>query len=226
MEQAIRKTKRKLRSLLSGKLKLLLSILILIIIVALVFTLTTNNQNKKTNVAKYEITKTDIFSLEDFNANEISVKGVKVGDRLSDVIDIIGTPDLRTDFDVGVSTLEYSKKIGLDKTGLIITSDNDVVTSITIREPFDEFLLGKTKTNYTKDKIYGMFGIPDKTIFTPIEEGSFIVIRIMRYSSKGIEFIIRKENVIGFSLFLNDDAEIPPGTHTTEIIPSKPEVIM
>ena len=223
MERILRKINRSFRRLFASKIQVFIAVLILIALVSLVLTL--NYEPQKKSVAKYELTETDIFSLENFNANDISVMGVKVGDRTQQLLKVLGTPDLRSDFDGVISTLEYSKAIGLNSTGLIISSEHGIVTAITVREPFSKFLKGKTKPDYTKQEVYAMYGIPDKTIFMPIEEGSFIVIRVMRYLDRGIDFIIRKDNAIGFSLFLNDENAYIPGTHTTEIIESKPEII-
>ncbi len=223
MERILRKTQRSFRRLFASEMQIFLASLIIIALASLVLALVYNPP--KELATKYELTETDIFSLKEYNANEISVMGVKVGDRTQRVLEVLGTPDVQSDFDAGVATFEYAKAIGLNSTGLIVSLESGVVTSMTIREPFAKFLKGKTKPNYSKQEVYALYGVPDKTIFMPIEEGSFVVIRVMRYLDKGIDFIIRKDNAIGFSLFLNDESTYVPGTHTTEVIDSKPKIL-
>jgi len=205
--------------------KIILAVIIVLVLISLVISLIPYKAVPTKSTAKYEITKDDIFSISDFNGNDVSVMGIKVGDTVNDVISTLGEPDLRSNYENLVSNFEYSKAIGLKETGLIVSLEANIVTSITIRKPFNKYLVGKTIIDYTKDNIYNIFGIPDKTIFTPIEEGSFVVIRLMRYSNKGIEFIIRKNEVLGFSLYLNDETPVAPGTHETEIVQSPPILI-
>jgi len=225
MKHKLNKAKRKLNKVLYKDAQILLSVLTLIILVSLIISLSTENSKEiSQNTAKYELTETDIFSLEDFNANDVSVMGIKVGDRTKNVLEVLGTPDKEINVGRGISTFEYSKGIELEETGLILSLNNGILESITIREPFNKYLTENTKIEFTKDEVYNMFGIPDETIFMPMQENSAFVIRVMRYETIGLDFIIRGDNVLGFSFRLNDGTKTHE-THTVITIPSAPKII-
>ncbi|MBT3866007.1 hypothetical protein HOF78_02795 [Candidatus Woesearchaeota archaeon] len=189
--------------MVKNKTTLLPIILVLIIIAVFAFVISTPNNNYESD-AKYEITKTDIFSLEEFNANDVSVMGLKVGDRTQILLETLGSPDLQTDYRGGTSTLEYSESIGLEEPGLIVLLDNGVVKRITMKPTFNEFLVGSTKAGLEKTEIYAIFGVPEEVVRMPLKQDSTLVIKSLLYHSKGLEFTIRKNTALGFSLNLND----------------------
>ncbi len=203
----MKKAKRKIKKFTKknkGVITLLLIAIILIFAISLFF----NNSNTSSTLrAKYEITKTDIFTLREFNANDISVMGLMVGDRLQDVLEYLGTPDIQTDHPHGITNLEYSESLGLESTGLIINVNNGFVNAITIREPFNEYLIGETQIGREKKEIYQTFGKPENTIFMPIKQDSTLMIKVLQYQKLGTEFLIRKDENIGISFKLNDYEE-------------------
>lgn len=202
MKKHIKRVGKKTAKFIESKtFKPLIAALILAVIISL---LINSNAEVPDNKAKYEITEVDIFSLDDFNANDVSVIGLKVGERTQDVLNTLGTPDIKTDFKGGTANFEYSKAIGISETGLIISVSNGIVTSITIKEPFQKNLIGETKVNLEKDDVYRIFGVPDKTTFMPLKENSANIIRIISYETMGLDFTVDKNQVIGFSLLLND----------------------
>ena len=182
--------------------------LILLALIFSVFSIFNSIQSKTEGVLdKYEVTEIDIFALESFNANNISVLGVSVGDRTKKLLENLGNPDLQTDFSAGVSSWEYSTSLGLDSAGIIILLDNGIVRTITVRNSFNEQLVGETAKLYFKAELYQKFGIPDDTLFMPIKKDSALIIRVLRYNEIGVDFIVRKNKVIGFSLMLNDETD-------------------
>ena len=182
--------------------------LILLALIFSVFSIFNSIQSKTEGVLdKYEVTEIDIFALESFNANNISVLGVSVGDRTKKLLENLGNPDLQTDFSAGVSSWEYSTSLGLDSAGIIILLDNGIVRTISVRNSFNEHLVGETAKLYSKAELYQKFGIPDDTLFMPIKKDSALIIRVLRYNEIGVDFIVRKNKVIGFSLMLNDETD-------------------
>jgi hypothetical protein len=203
MKKTLKKVKRSTRKIVKNKISIFPIILVLIIIALFAFIISTPN-NISSEDAKYELTEVDLFSLDSFNANDVSVMGLKVGDRTQTLLEILGSPDLQTDYSGGVSTLEYSESIGLEETGLIILLDNGVVKRITVKEPFNEMLNGDTKANHEKEKIYALFGVPEEVLRMPLKQDSSLILKSLQYYSKGIEFTLRRGEALSFSLNLND----------------------
>ena len=207
MKNIVKKIKRKSsRFLKKRKGSLFASMLTIVIVISLLFIFKNFEIPKETNLSdKYEITEIDIFSLESINANDVSVMGLSVGDRTKDVLETLGTPDMKADYSGGVSNWEYSKSLDLEEAGVIINLESGIVESITIRNAFNSKLVGETSKVYTKAEIYQKFGIPDRTLFMPVKKDSILIIRLLRYEDIGIDFIVRKKQAIGFTLKLNDN---------------------
>ena len=203
MKKTLKKVKKSTRKLAKNKTTIFPIILVLIIIALFAFIVSTPD-NISSNDAKYELTEVDIFSLDNFNANEVSVMGLKVGDRTQTLLEILGSPDLQTDYAGGISTLEYSESIGLEETGLIILLDNGVVKRITVKESFNEMLSGNTKANHEKEEIYSLFGVPEEVLRMPLKQDSSLMLKSLQYYSKGLEFTLRRGEALSFSLNLND----------------------
>lgn len=203
MKKTLKKVKKNTRKIAKNKTTIFPIILVLIIIALFAFIVSTPD-NISSNDAKYELTEVDIFSLDNFNANEVSVMGLKVGDRTQTLLEILGSPDLQTDYAGGISTLEYSESIGLEETGLIILLDNGVVKRITVKESFNEMLSGNTKANHEKEEIYSLFGVPEEVLRMPLKQDSSLMLKSLQYYSKGLEFTLRRGEALSFSLNLND----------------------
>jgi len=157
-------------------------------------------QEEKYAPAVYEITKDDILSLDNFTAREVSVMGVQLDDSLQDIVNKIGEPDGKRDYAGNITNLEYSSAIKLNQTGLIIHLKNGKVKRITMREPFNAYLVGKTKINHDKAEIYSILGKPDDLKHVPISQGSPIVYRLLEYYKKGIEVTMRRGMQNGLGL--------------------------
>jgi hypothetical protein len=154
----------------------------------------TEDASSKKNTAKYEITKIDIFSLENpWTSKEVSVFGVQLGDTKEDVVEKIGLPDLRTDY-TDSSNWEYSKGLAMPKIGLLFHFIGEKLVRITFKASFNRFLSGKTKIgSLDKEAIYREFRAPSKlqllTFFT-----------MYTYEEKGLEIFLNGRKMNGFSL--------------------------
>ena len=110
----------------------------------------------------YELTKNDVFSIPNFDVTKISVFGVQLGDSYKIVMDKMGKPDVQQLHPPNTVNWEYNKKIETDETGLLIHMDSGIVTSITIKKPFNKYLTGESKVEGEKTDIYRKFGKPDR----------------------------------------------------------------
>jgi len=140
----------------------------------------------------YEITEVDVFSIEGINSKQITIFGIKLGGSREKVIELIGEPDINTKF-VDSENLEYRERLFLKHIGLLVHLDENVVTRITIKIPFNKFLKGETIIMHDKRDVYEMFGKPDK-----LEQGSFFT----QYSfyEMGLEIFVKGTVMNGFSL--------------------------
>lgn len=143
----------------------------------------------------YEITQTDIFSIDNLTANEIQVLGLKIGDSSEDMLSMMGDPDILSGYEENtLFNCEYGKVLGFDETGIIIQIKDDVISRITILKPFNEYLVGDTEFgNKTKYDVYRMFGKPDRQFEEPKT-------RIFFYDKTGIDILLRGINVKGISI--------------------------
>ena len=151
----------------------------------------------------HEITEVDLFSLQErWDSRHVTVKGVRLNDPFESVIKTIGFPDKQAVHPPNIINIEYSTQLGLNGTGLILHFENNVLKRITFREAFNPYLVGKTKIQYSKAQIYGLFGVPDDVKFVPVRQESALVFRDYVYAAKGLEIFIRKNQQFAFSLFI------------------------
>jgi len=199
--------KSKMKRMLKDNLAGIVIALIFIAVVLAVVIIIRNNVNEPTAPeikrpsALYEITETDIFALKEFTSNQVSVLGIMLGDTQAHVLDTLGSPDNRRDYPSdGIINLEYSKNIGLNETGLIVHIKNGNVARISMLQPFEEKLIGKTKVSYNKTDLYNLLGAPDDMQFIPVSPGSALVYRLLSYKNNGIEVTMRKSVQNGLNL--------------------------
>jgi len=201
-----KKIKRKVKRFHRKNKRIIYSVLGIVIIIAIFFPIsnfiTGQSIKEPETKAKYEITEVDLFTIKDFKSKDVSVYGLMLGDNEKNILKKLGTPDIQSDFPPDIVNFEYSKAIDLEETGIIVHTRGGIVKRITFKEIFDKNLKGKTKVKYEKKEIYWMFGAPDEVTFTTFKVDSLKVIRILHYRDKNIEFIVRKNKVIGFSLIL------------------------
>ena len=150
---------------------------------------------------KYDLTKDDVFSIPDVTAVDIGVNGITFGDSLDEAIKKLGTPDALRDYPGGMVNAEFGASLQLPGTGLILQFKNDRLMRMTIKEPFNQLLVGKTKIQYTKDEVYFFFGVPEGVDFTPVSENSARVVRVLHYPKKQLDIIVHKGKMNGFSLY-------------------------
>ena len=111
---------------------------------------------------EYELTDNDVLAIKDFTGSKISVMGVKIGDPYQEVIKKIGRPDVQQLHPPNVINWEYSKNIDTDGSGLLIHMESGIVTSITIKKPFNKYLEGDSRVDGIKEDVYRRFGKPDR----------------------------------------------------------------
>lgn len=147
------------------------------------------------STGKYEITKVDIFSESDWRGTDIAVLGVVLGDSKEAVIEKLGLPDKEIQYLGGNATnLEYSKQLTIAQVGILIHLDNNKVTRMTFKKPFNRFLVGDTQiTNQTKQWLFNHMGKPSRlkllTFFTQYE-----------YHERGLEVFLDGKELNGFSI--------------------------
>lgn len=195
IKRKLRRIGRRIRNHLNYH-KILMSILVIIFLALIIFYIISQLFSQKT----YEITEIDVLSLKDLSSRDISVKGLKLGDSLENIIDKLGYPDSQLSYLPNILNIEYGKRLNLEDVGLIFHLEDDKITRITIKEPFNKFLVGKTKINNTKAEIYYLLGIPEKVDKIPLKENSILLMRLYRYTGKGIEVIIRQKEQNALSL--------------------------
>ncbi len=143
-----------------------------------------------------EITERDVVPLlfnESLNSTQVTVRGVQLGDSKQNVTAALGAPYNFTRFD---DVLNYYYRGG-NGTALIVHMENETVTRITLQQPFNEQLHGKTVINETKSGIYRDLGLPDS------KDIAFKYI-IFEYEKEGVEIITFRGDEFGFSLLPPD----------------------
>ena len=142
----------------------------------------------------YEITKTDIFAIENLTADEIKVLDIKVGDSADFMLETLGEPDELAAYDNNtIFNSEYGESIGLEGIGLIFNIEENIIKRITVLKPFNPFLRGSTKfLNMTKYDAYRIFGTPDRQMEEPKT-------RVFYYDETGIDILLEQKDVKGIS---------------------------
>ena len=145
------------------------------------------------NESKYEIAETDIFTLTrgNFTSDEISVFGVMLGDSEEDIVARLGYSDVTfIPADESYKNLEYRKRIGITGmlSGLTFHLENNTVTRITIKPPFNKYLHGNTSIGTSREMVYVLLDIPDYQDFL----SSF---RVFYYVEKGMELYFKNKYI-------------------------------
>ncbi len=143
----------------------------------------------------YELTESDVFANIDFQGYRVSVFNVKLGDSYQTVIKKIGRPDVQQLHPPNIVNWEYSTKIDTDGSGLIIHMEGGVVTSFTVKKPFNKYLSGNSKIQGEKEDIYRIFGKPDRLkINYPFT--------YYYYDNKGLDVIADAGDINGYNFRL------------------------
>ncbi len=200
--------KRKVRDNLAG---IIVGVIILVFILAMIGIISsklappepvvTREEKPARSAVLYEITRDDIFTIKNFTSDQVSVLGVRVGDSQTSALDTLGSPDNRRDYPSdAITNLEYSTKIGLNQTGLIIHVKNSRIARISMLPPFNKHLQGKTRIIHNKTVIYNMFGAPDDLQFVQASPKSALLYRLLSYKKYGMEITMRKNEETGLNL--------------------------
>jgi hypothetical protein len=143
----------------------------------------------------HDITKEDIFKSQDITSRDISIFGIKLGDTPETVHRFLGKPDITTPYDPNILNIEYSESLGTEEVSLLIHFESGVITRMTIMAPFNKYLKGSTRIQYTKEDLFRKFGRPDESrLGYPFKEYD--------YNDLGITFIIDRNQQVGMSFYL------------------------
>ncbi len=148
----------------------------------------------KTPSRQYDLTKDDIFLIQNIKSTDVGVRGIGLGDSKDQLVQVFGKADKEIKFN-GTMLVndEYGKALGLNDTGLIFQVENGAIKKITVKKPFNKFLHGKTQINFTKEDLYfNILGVPDRQETTPW-------FRVFYYDAQGIEVLLGK-TANGFAL--------------------------
>lgn len=153
---------------------------------------------------RYELTATDIFSIPGIHGDQVEVFGVGLGDSQERVLAKLGAPDTRMEFpDIETENFEYAGKLNLTNPGLLLQLKNGVVIRITVKQPFNLYLKGKTIIEHSKYDIYfDLLGIPDSQ-----EDDELL--RIFSYEDEGFQIFVKKGIMNGFSMIQPQPVKSP-----------------
>lgn len=141
--------------------------------------------------AKYEIARDNIFNITkgNFTSTQVSFFGVMLGDSYEQVIARLGNPNTEfTAEDKSYINMDYTQRIGLadQEAGLTFHIENNTVTSIIVRLPFNKYLHGNTTLGQPKEEIYALLDVPDYQSFA-------LNFRIFHYVEKGLELYLKAD---------------------------------
>ncbi|HLC72495.1 MAG TPA: hypothetical protein VJH37_02840 [Candidatus Nanoarchaeia archaeon] len=180
-----RRIKRKVKE---HKTKILVVVGLIVVIALVVLLMSSVNSPVK---ELYDLTEMDVLSINGVTGNQISLKGIALGDTQQQVLDVIGYPDQQNIYMPDITNMEFGKAFNINETAVVLQFKADSLEKITVFPAFNEFLVGKTKVNYTKDEFLITHGKPESVKQIPMSEGSAIVIRLYKYK-EGIEFTTRR----------------------------------
>ena len=141
-----------------------------------------------------EITKNDVI------ANHVATKdieffGIKLGDSVDTIRKKMGKADYDKAYSGNVENLEYEKKLGLDTVGILFHTESGVLTSVTIKDSFNKYLVGETKIQYTKEQMFHKFGVA-----TPVD--AVYPYMVYTYKNYGFKVIMDQDKQAGWIFFL------------------------
>lgn len=168
------------------------------------------------NESKYEIARDDVFMLSNgsFNSSEISFLGVMLGDSYESVLARLGIPDMiYITADKSSKNLDYRERIGIGGTdpALTIHIENDTVTRITVKPPFNKYLQGNTSLGQTKEFIYYKLDVPEYQSFLDY-------LRVFHYVEKGVELYFK-------NIYVERMSFIPPKTFKGVVYVTQPQLL-
>lgn len=153
---------------------------------------------------KYDITETDIFAIPDIHGEQVTVFGIGLGDSKERVLVRLGDPDSVMEFpDIDTVNFEYAARLNMTNPGLLIQLRNGTVAKMTVKQPFNQYLHGKTIIEHTKEDIYfKLLGVPDS-------QEDHALLRIFYYEDEGFEVFVKKGLMNGFSITASHPVKSP-----------------
>jgi hypothetical protein len=104
-----------------------------------------------------------------------------------EVLKILGPADGSQEYDFGaIQNWEYNTALGLNRTGLVLHLRQGIVTRIMVYPSMNDYLVGATKVDDSKEDIYATLGVPDRQY--DIKGGRYFV-----YNSRGLEVFFNSE---------------------------------
>jgi hypothetical protein len=156
----------------------------------------------------YELVYNDVFT-GNFSSKNITVLGVTVGMTEEELQAKLGPPDVKNEFDFGaVKNWEYSAKIGLNQTGVLYHMEQGRVTRITVTKAMDKYLAGNTTVQKTKEQVYSVYGIPERTYDIPRA-------RYFVYNDEGFEAYLNNNGEYQYA-FVYPMRKLPSLVHVTQ----------
>jgi hypothetical protein len=126
-----------------------------------------------------------------------------------EVLAKLGPADVANEFDFGaVKNWEYGPKIGLNSTGVLYHMEGGRVTRITVTKAMDSQLSGNSKVQKTKEEVYSVYGVPERTYDIP--RARFFV-----YNDEGFEAYLNNDGEYQYA-FVYPMRKLPPLVHVTQ----------
>jgi len=143
----------------------------------------------------YDITGADVIDLIDKNlitSEQVSVKGLKLGDNLLEIFRVFGTESYLEEFPKEkITNVRYWNED--NQTTVIFHLVDNKIQRMAIKKGMRDQLIGKTGESLELKEITSMFGKPDKSEDTT-------TFRIYTYKDKGLEIYHKRKKMFGFGL--------------------------
>lgn len=149
-----------------------------------------------TEVIIYDVTEHDVYTLFDQNlitADQVTVKGVGLGDNLLEVLRAFDSESFIEQYPAYNITNVRFWDAETNRTTVIFHLVNGRVERIAIKEGMRSQLVGRTAEPINQANITLSFGKPDKS-------EDIAPFRVYTYSDKGLEIYHRRKKMFGFGL--------------------------
>ena len=147
------------------------------------------------DVPYYEVTEHDIYDLFDKNritSEQVTVKGVRLGDNLLEVLRTFESDGYMEQYPKDdITNVRYANE--KNETTVIFHLVANKVERIAIREGMREELVGRTAERTPLRNLTLSFGKPDQSV-------DVMDFRIYTYEDKGLEIYHRRKKMFGFGL--------------------------
>jgi len=150
----------------------------------------------------HELFEEDVLGLIDkktITADKVTVDGVALGDKMQDLMEHIGVPQVIDEFFdedgvIGITNAKYETEDG--RTLYIFHLENNSVSRIVLREGANERLPEGSKVKMDLATITTKFGKPDYTEDVLLANTAF---RTYYYYTRGLEIYHKRKKMIGYA---------------------------